>query len=259
MSHVVDVAAVVEEELVQLVGDPEREHGDCRRPEEVEVDQHPVEEADPAHAVEHGEHGHDAGDGAGSANAGHGASGIDQQIEAGGADAREQVEGEKAALAQGFLDHVTDDEQEGHVAKQVVKAAVQEHVPDQPRQRRLCGNKTKTVDHPGTGERIETLPLSLPVGVNGLVRGDDLAAAQALHERLVVLHLHQHGQPLSAVQRLLRLRRIVRFAQRLEVGNVARQFDSGQRRRGVVIEGLGLALAVAALQPEVDQAVDEDE
>ena len=46
----------------------------------------------------------------------------------------DQIEKQVTALAERFFDQVADDEQNGHVAKQVIEAAVQEHVADEARQ-----------------------------------------------------------------------------------------------------------------------------
>ena len=44
--HVIDLAAMVELVLIEFVGYPQGQDEDSRRPEEVEVDQYPVEKAD---------------------------------------------------------------------------------------------------------------------------------------------------------------------------------------------------------------------
>ena len=120
---------------------------DCRCLEEIEVDERPVKKADFLQAVQCNEHGHHAGERSGGANAGHQPAGVEKPVESCRADARDQVESEIAALAERFLDEVADDEQDGHVAQQMVETAMQEYVPDQPAQRRRRRAKAEAFDN----------------------------------------------------------------------------------------------------------------
>ena len=193
---------MVEKVLIKLVGHPQRQDDDGRSAEKVEVDQHPVEKADFAHPVQRDEHRHNARYGARGTDSRHHAAGVENQVEAGGADPGEQIKGEVTPLAEGFLDHVTDDEKYRHIAEQVIEVGMQEHVPDQPSQCRLRRLEAEAVDDIGVLQTVKFVALSTPAGIVRVVRENDDPAAQLLHESGIAFHVHQHPWPAILLKRV---------------------------------------------------------
>ena len=228
VSHVVDHALVVEQVLVKLVGDPPRQDDERRCADEVEVNEYPVEEADLAQPVERDEHRHHARDRAGRADAWRHPAGVEDEIKDAGAESGQQVEGEETAFAECLFDGDADDEEDRHVTEQMVEAAMQEHVAEQCLHGWRGGAEAEALDGGRLLPAVERRALALPVRIVFVLRRDDAAGAQLLHERFVGLHGLQEGERLVGVQRFLCRSRILVATFLFEVLDVARELDCRQ-------------------------------